>query len=93
MNKCSTKGEIGDIMKKFRIGDYAYVSDQGAMGWKKVQIIKISGGYYHVKILNKQAAFGVPEHRLLSEKEYESMHVIENTKTVKGTNFRPPQIH
>lgn len=81
-------------MKKFKIGDYAYVADQGAMGWKKVQIIRVSGSYYHVRMLDRQAAFGVPEHRLLSEKEYESIVTIENTCTIeKETNFRPPQIH
>lgn len=81
-------------MKKFKIGDYAYVADQRAMGWKKVQIIKVSGNYYHVRMLDRQVAFGVPEHRLLSEKEYESIIVIENTNPIeKKTNFRPPFPH
>lgn len=75
-------------MKQFKVGDYAYVSDGGASGWQKVQIIKISGTYYHVKMLNKQAAFGVPEHRLISEKEYENSCIIK-----KETNCRPPLLH
>lgn len=75
-------------MKKFKVGDFAYIADQGAMGWRKVQIIRISGSYYHVKMVDRQAAFGVPEHRLLSENEYKSIGVIE-----KETNFRPPLLH
>lgn len=85
MNKCSIKGEIVNIMSKFKIGDFAYVSD---CGWKKVQIIRVSGNYYHVKRLDKQAAFGVSEHRLLSEKEYESIAIIE-----KEAENHPPLLH
>lgn len=75
-------------MKKFKLGDFAYVSDCGNLGWKKIQIIRISGNYYHVKDLEKYAAFGVPEHRLLTIEEYESMNKIE-----KRAENRPPLLH
>ena len=72
-------------MSNFCRGDTAYIYDDG---WKKVQIIRVQGDYYHVRRLDRPAAFGASGHRLFTEAEYRSQFERE----IK-TTYKAPYLH
>lgn len=53
----------------YNVGDIVYVDDS-RYGWLPACVIRRSGSYYHIRLLDRKCGFGVPEHRLISEADY-----------------------
>lgn len=70
------------------VGDIVYVCN-GGLGWFRAVIIRRSGNYYHVRLLDRHnCAYGVSEHRILSEAEYMALRNKDDTLPP-----RPPLLH
>lgn len=57
------------MSNKINQGDYRYIFDN-RYGYCKVKILKCSGNFYTIKLLEHDCGYRVPSNRLLTEDEY-----------------------
>lgn len=65
--------------KHYHVGDQMYVYDN-RYGYCKAKIISVYGNYFTIKLIvkDRNCAYRVPSHRLLSESEY--VEILEKQK-------------
>lgn len=70
----------------YKPGDTVYVRVTG--GIKEAVIISCQADYYHVKIKEKNCAFGIPAHRIVTKEEY----LMQKHEEMERRIY-PPKLH